>query len=66
MKVPKKWECKNCGFKSKNSKTLRIGGLGFARCSKCSGSVKESEEWLKWYNEEMEIHHERLRNLKGD
>lgn len=52
MKAPKRYKCLECGSKSSRSKTLHVGGIGFARCFKCKGRVTETEEWLNWYNEE--------------
>lgn len=54
MKSPKKYECLECGFKSNRSRTLNVGFIGFARCFKCKGKVKETEQWLKWYQKEMD------------
>ncbi|MEJ8548438.1 hypothetical protein [Brevibacillus borstelensis] len=59
MKIPKQYECLDCGFISSRSKTIKVtyGNmtvLGFAICFKCRGRVKEREEWLEWHRREYE------------
>jgi NAD-dependent SIR2 family protein deacetylase len=53
MREPKRFECLECGSKSKRHKTIKFEGIGFARCFKCGGRVKEREEWISWLREEQ-------------
>lgn len=48
---PKRWECKDCGFISNRTKSLKFPGVTFAVCFKCRGRVKESQDWLDWMEE---------------
>jgi hypothetical protein len=48
---PKRWECNDCGFISKRTKTLKLTGISFHVCFKCEGRIKESGDWLAWHEE---------------
>jgi len=54
MKEPKRYECLECGAKSKRCKVWRpTPYIGFARCYKCRGTVKERQEWLDWLHDQQ-------------
>ena len=57
-KEPKRWECIDCSHINNKTRSVFAWIEGKQRkfyvCYKCSGSIKESAEWLAWHERMVE------------
>jgi hypothetical protein len=57
-KEPKRYECRDCGFISNRTRSIKFPNMIFATCYRCGGRLVEREEWLEW------LHQNRVETLR--